>query len=245
MPYAKVGPFVNGAAPALSAANMDQIETQYDEAAADIVTHAALTTGTHGVGGSTIASTGNITTHAALTTGVHGVGGGTIADVADIAATKIDDLTQGDDNTDLDSSAARHGLLKKLDGVATNFLNGAGNWSNTAVLTQSDTEVFNATMGAATTWQDLDLSGVVGSNVALVMIKITIGAGGANSYAIRRNGDADQMYGGANQGMACASNFGAVTFQILMCFTDGSGVIEHICNQNANACVVDLIGYIV
>lgn len=43
MGYAKVGPWVNGAPPALSAANLDQIETQYDEAAADLVTHAALT----------------------------------------------------------------------------------------------------------------------------------------------------------------------------------------------------------
>jgi len=43
------------------------------EATADIATHAALTTGVHGAGASTIATTGNISTHAALITGVHGL----------------------------------------------------------------------------------------------------------------------------------------------------------------------------
>ncbi len=38
MAYVKVGPWVNGAAPALSAANLDTIETQYDEAVAEILT---------------------------------------------------------------------------------------------------------------------------------------------------------------------------------------------------------------
>ncbi len=45
-----------------------------------------------------------------------------------ITATKIDDLTQGDDNTDLDSSASRHGLLRKLDGNDGTFLSGDGQW---------------------------------------------------------------------------------------------------------------------
>ncbi len=37
MAYAKVGPWANGAPPALSATNLDQIETQYDQVLADIV----------------------------------------------------------------------------------------------------------------------------------------------------------------------------------------------------------------
>lgn len=39
MGYTKVGPFVNGGAPALSAANLDQMETQYDEAKTDLDDH--------------------------------------------------------------------------------------------------------------------------------------------------------------------------------------------------------------
>jgi hypothetical protein len=41
---------------------------------------------------------------------------------------KLDDLAVPDDNTDLDASAARHGLLPKLSGVVSNFLNGLGQW---------------------------------------------------------------------------------------------------------------------
>lgn len=44
-------------------------------------------------------------------------------------AIKIDDLTAGDDNTDLDSSTSRHGLLRKLDNSTTNFLRGDGAWA--------------------------------------------------------------------------------------------------------------------
>ena len=52
-----------------------------------------------------------------------------IATTAHVKDVKIDDLTAGDDNTDLDSSAARHGLLRKLDGTTTNFLRGDGAWA--------------------------------------------------------------------------------------------------------------------
>jgi hypothetical protein len=47
-------------------------------------------------------------------------------------AIKLDDLAAPDDNTDLDSTAARHGLLPKLDNSATSFLNGQGAWSTPA-----------------------------------------------------------------------------------------------------------------
>lgn len=59
------------------------------EASGAVSTHAALTTGIHGVGGSTIESAsgsqGKVDTHAALTTGIHGVGAGVVAKVGDIA----------------------------------------------------------------------------------------------------------------------------------------------------------------
>lgn len=58
-----------GGVTALSAENMNHLETQYDEAVS--------------VAASDVDS--DITTHAALTTGVHGVGAGTVAKTADIA----------------------------------------------------------------------------------------------------------------------------------------------------------------
>lgn len=41
---------------------------------------------------------------------------------------KLDDLIATDDNTDLNASASAHGLLKKLSGTATEFLDGSGAW---------------------------------------------------------------------------------------------------------------------
>lgn len=42
---------------------------------------------------------------------------------------KLDDFTIPDDNTDLDASTAKHGLLKKLGGGTTNFLRADGSWA--------------------------------------------------------------------------------------------------------------------
>jgi hypothetical protein len=43
-------------------------------------------------------------------------------------AIKLDDLATPDDNTDLDATVTEHGLLPKLDNIATHFLNGQGDW---------------------------------------------------------------------------------------------------------------------
>lgn len=48
-------------------------------------------------------------------------------------ALKLDNLAEPDDNTDLDASTTRHGLLKKLDNNAEHFLNGVGNWATPVV----------------------------------------------------------------------------------------------------------------
>jgi hypothetical protein len=43
-------------------------------------------------------------------------------------AIKLDDLAAPDDNTDLNASAAKHGLMQKYPGGATNFLREDGSW---------------------------------------------------------------------------------------------------------------------
>ena len=48
---------------------------------------------------------------------------------AQITGTKLDDLTAGDDNTDLDATTSAHGLLFKLGGGTTNFLRADGSWA--------------------------------------------------------------------------------------------------------------------
>lgn len=47
----------------------------------------------------------------------------------DLANIKLDDLAATDDNTDLDASTVKHGLLLKLGGGTTNFLRADGTWS--------------------------------------------------------------------------------------------------------------------
>lgn len=44
-------------------------------------------------------------------------------------AVKLDDLATPDDNTDLNASTTRHGLLKKLSNVSTEYMDGTGAWS--------------------------------------------------------------------------------------------------------------------
>gem|GEM_PF-5359892 len=44
------------------------------------------------------------------------------------AGTKLDDLAAPDDNTDRNASVTAHGLCPKLDGIATNCLQGDGTW---------------------------------------------------------------------------------------------------------------------
>ena len=57
----------------MTGANAFTLDTSTYEASGAVATHAALTTGIHGVGASTVASVANIATHAALITGVHGL----------------------------------------------------------------------------------------------------------------------------------------------------------------------------
>lgn len=42
---------------------------------------------------------------------------------------KLDDLATPDDNTDLNATAARHGLLPKLSGNGAQSLRGDGTWA--------------------------------------------------------------------------------------------------------------------
>ncbi len=59
-------------------------------------------------------------------------------------AIKLDDLAAPDDNTDLDASTTKHGLLKKLSGTATEFMNGSGSWATPAGAVQDKIEEGNS-----------------------------------------------------------------------------------------------------
>lgn len=162
---------------------------------------------------------------------------------------KLDDFGTPDDNTDLNATNAHHGLLLKLIDDTTKYLRSDGTWQVPAgggglSMTVGDTNVFNDTLGANDTWEDLDLSGVVGENEALVMLKVISDNATPRNFAVRRDGDTDDMYPkyypyGCH--MADVSNAG---YSVLVVFTSSSGVIEIIAEVAAVTYTVDVMGYI-
>lgn len=111
-----------------------------------------------------------------------------------------------------------------------------------AVLNLTQTEVF-AGQSPDGVWADLDLSGTIGTNAALVVLKIKATAPAA--LAVRRNGDADEFWGATAESAGCALMYlQSNVFQIVIAVTDTSGVIEWKTTEDRTS-TVDLIAYIV
>ena len=114
-----------------------------------------------------------------------------------------------------------------------------------ASLTVAETEVYNA--AAPVAWTDLDLSGTIGSQASLVLLKLTCAANQDTYYAVRKNGDADEFYRAQTQPMGVAIGFvytGSYVHHItLLVATDTNGVIEWKAGGN-DTVVIDIIGYI-
>ena len=121
--------------------------------------------------------------------------------------------------------------------TVVNLLAGAGGG---ATLTVSETEVFNAT--SPTTWTDLDLSGTIGSNIALVLMKVVVG--NAADVAFRKDGDTDEFYANSASagGVALIASQGSTHAAILVA-TSSTGKIEWK-TEFARASTVDIIAYI-
>lgn len=106
----------------------------------------------------------------------------------------------------------------------------------------SGAEVFNGS--GPTSWTDLDLSSYVGSNHALVMLKVTPLGGGGPTCVFRPNGDGSEYWRhndlsdlGANGVKSEGQESG-----IVVCETDASGIVEWRTN-NCSAVIV-LLGYV-
>jgi hypothetical protein len=103
--------------------------------------------------------------------------------------------------------------------------------------------VFNTTMSATSTFQDLDLSAKVGSNAAIVHLEVKMGAGGGHWYVAKPKGygsstfSSHLAYGG---GTAYGS---AGTYTYLTVGTDSSGYIQH-ASQSAGTITIKLVGYV-
>ena len=104
-----------------------------------------------------------------------------------VTSTKIDDFSAGDDNTDLNASTARHGLLLKLDGNTSNFLRGDGTWATSGAGTGATTALDNLASVAINTSliSDTDATDSLGSAAVkwleAFVNRITIEEGGSTT----------------------------------------------------------------
>lgn len=99
----------------------------------------------------------------------------------------------------------------------------------------AETEVYNGTLAASSTWYDLDLSAVIGANYAKVLLHLTVAINASTFF--RRNGSA--LADSVNDGVLAAQYFPCY----LVAFTDGAGILEW--KQGAaRATVITLVAYI-
>ena len=104
-----------------------------------------------------------------------------------------------------------------------------------ASLTVAETEVFNAT--APVSWTDLDLSGVIGANSAMVLLKVKQ----SGRSHLRRNGDANDPWSTNDLPQGTAGVQG--NFLRVLVETDASGIVEWRA-ENAMTSTVDVVAYI-
>jgi hypothetical protein len=112
-----------------------------------------------------------------------------------------------------------------------------------AVLVVAETEVFNG--AAPVAWTDLDLSGTIGAQATLVILKVECTTVAAHpAVAFRRNGDTDQLYYAGSKGCSLAEVAQTYTLHVIyLTLSDTSGVIEWIC-ETTETIVIDVIAYI-
>lgn len=96
-----------------------------------------------------------------------------------------------------------------------------------------------------TSWTDLDLSGTVGANSALVILAISA-TGDMNAVSVRKNGDTDEYYNASVEANAYGCALGhhdSDAVLALICITDTAGVIEWITETSSTA-TIKLIAYV-
>jgi hypothetical protein len=92
-------------------------------------------------------------------------------------AIKLDDLAAPDDNTDLDASASKHGLLPKLPNDDERYLRGDGVWGSMVFLTTPLTSTsWDGDARSTTSKTLIDLSAVFGVPAAVRAVLVYIQA---------------------------------------------------------------------
>jgi hypothetical protein len=116
--------------------------------------------------------------------------------------------------------------------------------------------VFNTHLTAGSTWQDLDLSAVVGAQAALVFLEVTAntigvftckpkGYGGLTGVHTGYTGTGRPLYGECGTGAGVAGFVNAGPFFYVMCITDSAGVIQIAYPYNTTIVTIKVIGFFV
>lgn len=127
---------------------------------------------------------------------------------------------------------------KYVDDQIAAAVAGAGFWKT------DGTQVFNTSMTAANTFQDLDLSAQVGSNNALVFIQITGTTGAIVLVKPKGEGGVYSKHDTADGGSCRVDLDSSGDFAYVVTTTDASGVIQIAAQDNSTTITMKLIGYI-
>lgn len=107
------------------------------------------------------------------------------------------------------------------------------------------TTVFNTTLTAANTWQDLDLSEYVGESVAFVFLEAQASGGCYFVAKPKGYGSVTTTYHGTDgntNGVGCCY-LDANKVRYLMCMTDATGIIQIAANIDSATVTVKLVGF--
>jgi len=138
VPGAHASSHENGGADELNVGGLNGVLADPQTPASHDSTAHSGTIGTH----AQLSSVGADDHHAKNHQATHGPGG------AD--ALKLDDLAAPDDNTDLNASTSKHGLMKKLGGGTSNFFRADGDWEKPLLAGLGD-----ANLASLTDWDYL------------------------------------------------------------------------------------------
>lgn len=105
-------------------------------------------------------------------------------------AIKLDDLAAPDDNTDLNATTGAHGLLRKLDGVTTNFLRGDGAWATPTGGGGTDVRGANIVIGNSANGDTSDVCDALDTGNG-TLLKSTIEGASAGDLVFVRAGTYD------------------------------------------------------
>jgi len=111
-----------------------------------------------------------------------------------------------------------------------------------AALIVAEAQVFSGS--APTSWTDLDLSGTIGSQASLVLLKCTGAGVSDHTFAFRKDGDTDEFYFAADQAGGVATFYGLNNVQrAVLVATSPTGVIEWIA-EAADTVTIDVIAVV-